>query len=87
MDRALWLVVGKVSAMMLLAGAVSLSRSEAWAVAVVLLGLGTYAVAMRNLLGGDETPRAKLPHEVDGGFDGPVGRDRALGVSDPGKRP
>lgn len=50
MDRALWVVIGKVSALMLLAGVVSLSRAGPVAVAVVALGLAAYAVSIGNLL-------------------------------------
>lgn len=58
MDRALWVVVGKVASLMLLAGFVSLSRAEPLALAVVALGLAAYVVSMGNLLRADdgETP-------------------------------
>ena len=71
MDRALWVVVGKVASLMLLGSLVSLSRSGVLAVAIGGLALAAYAVSMTNLLRSpsDAPPvAAEVRRAGDGGY-------------------
>ena len=75
MDRALWVVVGKVASLMVLAGGVSLMRAEPLAVAVVALGLAAYAVSMANLLRGEDgAAPVPAPGQTAAGRRRPPGR-------------
>ena len=71
MDRALWVVVGKVASLLLLGSLVSLGRAEPLALVLVAIALAAYAVAMANLLRtgtDDEPPGRERPHPPGHGY-------------------
>ncbi len=50
MDRGLWMVVGKVSGLMIIAGLIGVARADPLTSGIALIGVVTYGLAMYNIL-------------------------------------
>ena len=65
MDRGLWMVVGKVSGLMIIAGLIGVAKSDLFTTGIALLGVVTYGLAMYNILLYDEGPADNEIHEAE----------------------
>lgn len=56
MNRGLWMVIGKVSGLMIIAGLIGVAKADLFTSGIALLGVVTYGLAMYNILVSDEGP-------------------------------
>lgn len=61
MERGLWVVVGKVSGLMIIAGLIGVAKSDLFTMGIAVLGVVTYGLAMYNILLKDKGPTVGDP--------------------------
>lgn len=56
MNRGLWMVVGKVSGLMIIAGLIGVAKADFATSGIAVLGVLTYGLAMYNIIVYDQGP-------------------------------